>query len=174
MPSKFQAKINQHFHDELIQTLAHQTGLPPEKLRASIRFSILATVYQMKFRLDQPKSMLVTYRMAKVAAGAEITRHLISLYNKQGHYQGILNMTSVLHNGDFSKIEKMLEDQFGLTNDISNRIIIMSTCATISILGESNISAYTSGNSDAKCKALVAPVEVPITITFLPNCFPIA
>jgi len=46
-------------------------------------------------------------------------------------------MTSVLHNGDFSKIEKMLEEQFGLTNEISNRILIMSTCATISILGES-------------------------------------
>jgi hypothetical protein len=46
-------------------------------------------------------------------------------------------MTAVLYNGDFSKIEKMLQERFSLSEDISNRIMIMSTCATISILGES-------------------------------------
>ena len=136
MPIKTKAKLDQYFHDELIETLAHQVGLPPEKLRAPIHFSILASVYQMKFRLQQTNGALVTYRMAKVAAGAEITRHLPAIFTKNGHYQGIINMTSVLFNGDFSKIEKMLQERYDLSEDAANRILVMSSCGTISILGE--------------------------------------
>jgi hypothetical protein len=137
MPLNSTAKLNHYFHDELIQKLAHQTGMPSDKLRASIDFSILATFYQVKFRLQQPHGMLLTYRMAKVAAGSEVSRHLLAIFNKQGHNQGIINMTTVLYNGDFSKIEKMLEDRFDLSEDAANRILIMSTCGAISILGES-------------------------------------
>jgi hypothetical protein len=136
MPIKTKAKLDQYFHDELIETLAHQTGLSASNLRASIHFSILASVYQMKFRLQQTNGALVTYKMAKVAAGAEITRHLPAIFNKNGHYQGIINMTSVLFNGDFSKIEKMLQERYELSEDGANRILVMSACGTISILGE--------------------------------------
>jgi hypothetical protein len=136
MSLKIKAKIDQHFHNELIEALVHQTGLHGTNLRDSIYFSILATVHQVKFRLQEKYGALVTYKMAKVAAGAEVIRHLPSLFNKQGHYQGIINMTSILFNGDFSKIEKMLQERFGLSEDVANRIMIMSTCGTISILGE--------------------------------------
>jgi hypothetical protein len=136
MPLKFKAKIDQHIHDELIEELAHQTGMPGSNLHASIYFSILATVHQVNFRLQEKNGALVTYKMAKVAAGAEVIRHLPSIFNKQGHYQGIINMTNVLFNGDISNIEKMLQERFGLSEDVANRILIMSTCGTISILGE--------------------------------------
>jgi hypothetical protein len=136
MPIKTKAKLDQSFHDELIETLAHHTGLSSSDLRASIHFSILAAVYQVKFRLQQANGALVTYKMAKVAAGAEITRHLPAIFNKNGHYQGIINMASVLFNGDFSKIEKMLQERYGLSEDTANRILVMSACGTISILGE--------------------------------------
>jgi hypothetical protein len=136
MPLKFKAKIDQYFHGELIETLAHQTGRSDTNLHASIYFSILATVHQVKFRLQEKNGALLTYKMAKVAAGSEVIRHLPSLFNKQVRYQGIINMTSVLFNGDFSNIEKMLQERFGLSVDESNRILIMSTCGTISILGE--------------------------------------
>jgi hypothetical protein len=136
MPIKTKAKFDQYFHDELIETLASQTGMFASDLRASIYFSILAAVYQVKFRLQQANGALVTYKMAKVAAGAEITRHLPAIFNKNGHYQGIINMASVLFNGDFSKIEKMLQERYGLSEDTANRILVMSACGTISILGE--------------------------------------
>jgi hypothetical protein len=136
MPLKFTSKINYHFDDELIEKLNHQTGIPPDKLRISVHFSILATVYQMRFRLQQPSGALVTYRMSKVAAGSEVTRHLLPIFNKNGHYQGIINMANVLFNGDFSKIEKMIQERFSLSEDISNRILVMSSCATFAILGE--------------------------------------
>jgi hypothetical protein len=136
MPLKTIAKIDQYFHDELIETLAHQTGLSASDILASIHFSILATVHQVKFRLQQTNGALVTYRMAKVAAGSEVTRHLLAIYNKSSHYHGIVNMTNVLFNGDFSKIEKMLQERFGLSEDISNGIMVMSSCGTLSILGE--------------------------------------
>lgn len=136
MPIKTTSKLDQYFHDELIETLAHQTGVSASDLRASIHFSILATVYQVKFRLHQTNGALVTYRMAKVAAGAEITRHLPAIFNKNGHYQGIINMTCVLFNGDYSKMEKMLQERYGLSEDAANRILVMSACGTISILGE--------------------------------------
>jgi hypothetical protein len=132
----FTAKINHHFHNELIEKLVHQTGISSDKIRVPIQFSILATLYQVKFRLQQQYGMLLTYRMAKVAAGSEVPRHLLAIFNKQGHNQGIINMTTVLYNGDFSKIEKMLVDRFGLSEDVANRILIMSTCSAISILGE--------------------------------------
>jgi hypothetical protein len=136
MTLDIKAKLNHHFNDELIKLLTHQIGMHANDLVASIHFSILATVYQMKFRLQQTNGALVTYRMAKVSVGAEVTRHLIAIFNKHGHYQGIINMTNVLYNGDFSKIEKMLQERFGVSEEIANRILVMSTCGTISILGE--------------------------------------
>jgi hypothetical protein len=136
MPLKIIAKIDQYFHDELIETLSNQTGLSASDLRASIHFSILATVHQVKFRIQDKNGALVTYKMAKVAAGSEVTRHLLAIFNKNGHYQGIINMTSILFNGDFFNIEKMLQERFGLSEEISNRIMVMSTCGTLSILGE--------------------------------------
>lgn len=136
MPLKTIAKIDQYFNDELIEKLSNQTGLSATDLLPSIHFSILATVHQVKFRLQQTNGALVTYRMAKVAAGSEVTRHLLSIFNKSGHYHGIINMTNVLFNGDFSKIEKMLQERFGLSEEISNRILVMSSCGTLSILGE--------------------------------------
>lgn len=134
---KIKSKLDQYFQDELIEKLAHQYLVSTIDLRSSIYFSILATIHQVKFRLQQSNGAYVTYRMAKVAAGSEIIRHMSALFHKQGHYQGIINMTNVLFNGEFSKIEKMLQDQFGVSEDLANRILVMSACGTLSILGES-------------------------------------
>ena len=43
----------------------------------------------------------------------------------------------------------------------------------MAILGDNKMIPATSGYSAANCKASVAPVEVPINITLLPNCLPI-
>jgi hypothetical protein len=137
MSAQIIAKVNRYFHDELIEILSLQTGLSADQLRASVHFSILAPFYQVQFRLQQKNSALVTYRMAKVAAAAGVSRHLIDYFNKASQYQGVINMTAVLHNGDYSKIEQMICEKFGISEDQSHRILMMSTCATLAMLGES-------------------------------------
>lgn len=128
--------ISRYFTKDFVETISANAGISSDKVLASIHFSILAAVHQIKFRLNNPSGALVTYRMAKVAGAAEISKHVLSYYNKNTHYQGIINMTSVLYNGDLTKIENMLQERFGLSEDISNRILITSTCATMSMLGE--------------------------------------
>ena len=136
MPLKIIAKIDQYFHDELIETLSNQTGLSASDLRASIHFSILATVHQVKFRIQDKNGALVTYKMAKVAAGSEVTRHLLAIFNKNGHYQGIINFTQILFNDNLPQIEKMLQERFNLSEYVSNRILIMTSCGIFSLFGK--------------------------------------
>jgi hypothetical protein len=128
--------ISRYFTKDFVETISANAGISYDKALASIHFSILAAVHQINFRLNNASGALVAYRMAKVAGAAEISKHLLSYYNKNSHYQGIINMASVLYNGDLTKIEKMLEDRFGLSEEMSNRILIVGTCATLAMLGE--------------------------------------
>ena len=136
MPLEVNAIINQYFSKDLAETLSGFSQTPSDKLFNAVRFSSLAAVHQLKLRLQNASGAEMAYRMAKVAGGTEVLKHLPAYYNKHSHYQGIINMTSILYNGDLSKIEAMLEERFGLSTDVANRVLIMSTCATLAIFGE--------------------------------------
>ena len=136
MPLEVNSIINHYFTKDLAETLSGFSRIPSDKLFRAVRFASLAAVHQLKLRINNPLGAQMAYRMAKVAGGTEVLKHLPDYYNKHPHYQGIINMTSILYNGDLSKIEQMLEERFDLTTDVANRVLIMSTCATLAIFGE--------------------------------------
>ena len=133
---KIKEKIDKYFDDELIVTLSNQNDLSVINLRSSIYFSVLATIHQMKLRSQDSDGALITYNMAKVAAGNKVTRNLLAFFYKHSHYHGIINFTQILFNHNLSQIEKMLQERFNLSEYVSNRILIMTSCGTFSLLGK--------------------------------------
>ncbi len=129
-------KINKYFDNELIITLSNEHGLSVNNLRSSIYFSVLATIHQMKLRSQDSGVALMFYNMSKVAAGSKVKRNLLAFFYKHFRYQGIINFTKTLFNDSLPQIEKMLQERFNLSEYVSNRILIMTSVGTFSILGE--------------------------------------
>jgi len=129
-------KIDKYFDNELIITLSNEHGLSVNNLRSSIYFSVLATIHQMKLRSKASDGALITYNMAKVAAGNKVSHNLLAFFYKHSHYQGIINFAQILFNDNLHQIEKMLQVRFNLSEYVANRILIMTSVGIFSLLGE--------------------------------------
>jgi hypothetical protein len=133
---KIKEKTDKYFDNELIDTLSNQNDISVINLRSSIYFSVLATIHQMKLRSQDSDGALITYNMAKVAAGNKVTDNLLAYFYKHSHYQGIINFTQILFNDNLPQIEKMLQERFNLSEYVSNRILIMTSCGIFSLFGK--------------------------------------
>jgi hypothetical protein len=133
---KIKEKIDKYFDNELIVTLSNQNDISVINLRSSIYFSVLATIHQMKLRSQDTDGALIIYNMAKVAAGNKVMLNLLAFFYKDSHYHGIINFTKILFNDNLPQIEKMLQERFNLSEYVSNRILIMTSCGTFSLLGK--------------------------------------
>ena len=128
--------IDRYFQQGLIESLAVENGIPQETFLQAARTVSLLSVHQIKIRLENPDTAMGTYRFARVAARSRVRIHLKALYDGETQYQGIANMTRVIYAGDLSAITQMVAQHFAFSTDVSNRLVIMSTSAMLSLLGE--------------------------------------
>ena len=118
-----------------LDKISELSGKSPELLQKVFRFCTLAAVHQVQFRLQQLHSRQVTYKTARVAAASGISKHLFEIYQKDSHHQGIINMTAILFNGNLPKVEQMIKDAYGLSDEEASASLVFCSSATLALLG---------------------------------------